>query len=96
MGLRERCKKMSSLHQSYRSALGKTATDLENYKVLLWQLPEAHSFSEHQTYCGFVSSGCQALFLVVSCGVWKLRETVNDFHVFWFCFLHASISAHFL
>ena len=44
----------------------------------------------------FVSSGCQALFLVVSCGVWKLRETVNDFHVFWFCFLHASISAHFL
>lgn len=77
MGLRERCKKMSSLHQSYRSTLGKTATDLENYKVLLWQLPKAHSFSEDQTYCGFVSSGCQALFLVVSCGVWKLREFRN-------------------
>lgn len=59
---------------------------------------EAYSFSENQTYCGFLSSCCQAFFS--SSILWWLEIKgnceLNDFHVFCFCFLHVSISAHFL
>lgn len=64
-------RKLTHSIKSYRSDFEETAKDMGNYKVPLWQLPEAQSFSEDQTYCGFVSGCPKALFPVVSYGVWK-------------------------
>lgn len=67
MHLTERLKETSSL---YIKAVGPILRKLKqiwrNYKVHVWQLPEAHSFSEDQMYCVFVSSCRKALFAVAS------------------------------
>lgn len=56
---------MSSFHQSYGFNLEETVTDLGNYKVHLWQLPEALAFLKTRctVFCGRLSQSSSISFL---------------------------------
>lgn len=97
MHITEKLKKISSHCQSCRSNFEETATALGNKNVYIsGNVQKPTAFWKTKRIEGFVSSYHKALFPVGSCGAWKSEETLNDFHIFCFCFFHVSDSAHFL